>query len=56
MIEETDLEKCDKRCPICEEYLYSAPWWDDPPEDGGAVIATWYECHTDGCTFESDWD
>lgn len=27
-----------------------------PPEDGGGCIATWFECHTEGCKFEDDWE
>ena len=33
--------------------LWSAPWWDDPPANGGAVIGSWVFCRT--CAYEDWW-
>lgn len=41
------------RCPDCgTEPLRTKPWWDDPPELGGACIGTTYYCSE--CDWEED--
>lgn len=35
-------------CPKCGLTMTEEPWWDDPPELGGACIGTMWVC-TDEC-------
>ena len=41
-------------CPNGTDHgLWTAPWWDDPPSHGGAVIGSWVFCRT--CAYEDWW-
>lgn len=50
---EDEWTESDRECPQCGKGLWTAGWWDDPSDSGGACIGTLYECGS--CSFyESD--
>lgn len=40
----------DKSCPRCGGDVYRYPWWDDEPDNGGAIIGSIDLCNL--CDFE----
>lgn len=39
-----DWEPTDRTCPKCGASTERSDWWDDPEENGGAVIGSLYRC------------
>jgi len=39
-----DWEPSHEPCPQCGGPTLTAPWWDDPPEFGGACIGSLHQC------------
>lgn len=35
-----------RTCPECGDWVLVGDWWDDPPEDGGAIIGTRLRCES----------
>lgn len=43
-----DWVESEKACPECGLGLWTAGWWDDPPEAGGACIGRKEKCGSCG--------